>query len=198
MRALLSCIVLIGAAGCLSANATYEGTIGGERFDIADAAYITKHYPARPTGAEVTLSLVVLSSSYNICEDVQAQVIHPNQKFILLFAGASSADPEQSLGPTQLGVYGRSGFGASDASCQPGDYTTASSGTITFQEVGFSRGNDAKGTFELTFPSGEHGTGTFTATPCNAIESYLDKVAAIIQGEPPPSEPFYLIWGRCR
>ncbi|HET6344487.1 MAG TPA: hypothetical protein VFH51_06120 [Myxococcota bacterium] len=194
---LRSLALLLGSlTGCLSENAHYEGTINGEKFEVADAAYVSKRYPAETQRArqEVLVNLILLSTTYSLCQDIGAQVLHPRQRFLLMTTVTPTG--AQTTSPLPLPEGWPHVMGGLNSACDTLPNTAITRGTITLKGADYAKGENAEGTFEINLASGDHGTGTFDASACPAMETFTDEVVAIANGD--TTRNGLLIHGACR
>jgi hypothetical protein len=189
--------LMVSGVACTEPNANYNGQIQGQSFSIADAAYMSKFYSGTTlgTGTSVTASVVVLSTSYTMCDDIQTQRVYPNEQFLaLVFAeqGTTGLTPLQGNYDIGSGQYGQD-----SAECQPGAPLFTSGGSLTFTKGDYASGGNAEATFTVDFTSGDTGTGSFQATPCSYMETFLDAIVDEVFGSQQQTGTIYLINGTC-
>jgi hypothetical protein len=176
--------LLLAGCGGASHSSKVNGTIRGRTFQPADAISAAGSIAQRDRSAEV--GIIALSSSGGLCGKVSAGSQPKNTQYLLLFVYDQDTATGQTSAPGAAGTYRVSGTGQplakqaiavylqTDASCNEVADAGASSaaGTVTLSSV--SNGN-YEGTFDLTLDSGDHITGSFSASNCPGLPGFLNE-----------------------
>jgi len=183
VRRLLVCLVVAACGGddgrgstpvdgSTAGGTTVTGTIHGLDFGIVDAASAVAH---NGTGTS-SFATIILSSHSGICADANADVIRANRRELVLFVGVGSGN--SLAAPTSTGTFAVASPGNGpystvtaevvDGACAPvtSDTASAVSGSTTLTAID---GDRFAGTFDVTFDSGDHVTGSFDPQGCAAI-----------------------------
>ena len=190
MRA--ACVLLVAVAACGggsgSAGATFSGAVKGQTLSPKDSI----SSPATvllPIGGTAGVAAIVLGDDGALCTKVTANTEPRNGKALILLladvnpnliasapAGTGtftvydfSAGLAGGLPPAHAAVVS---FGVDDASCVQDDTKSATgkSGSVTLTR---NSGGSYAGSYEVTFDSGDHVTGTFGTTACPGLADYL-------------------------
>ncbi len=171
-RQMLGSISLLLLLGCGSNPFTVNGSIRGNSLKSGDAVSATGSVALG--GSPINAGVVVLSNTSGLCGLAVAGKEPKNSQFLILVV----SDRNTNTAPTGAGSYVIYSSGAqptklaiaqyfqTDASCHEIQSTLATSGTITLTSV--SNGN-LSGTFDLTFDTGDHVSGSFSAANCSAL-----------------------------
>jgi hypothetical protein len=170
-------LVACGGSGGGSGGSVV-GNIHGSAFPIQDAisasvAINTAH------GA-----VILLSSTSGLCKDAAADVVHPNQKAVLITLFDVNGTTLNT--PTAAGsyiIFQGSGTPPSktatwvaevnDATCKTIDASGGKATTGTVKLDGIS-GNAFSGSYDVVLDSGDHVTGSFDPEACPDIQKALD------------------------
>lgn len=172
---MLGGISLLLLLGCGSNPFTLNGTIRGNPLKSGDAISAIGAVALGSVFINAGAA-VVLSNTSGLCGFAAGGKEPKNSQFLILVVRDTNRAPtgagtyviySSGAQPTKLAV---AQYFQTDASCNETQITLATSGTITITSV--SNGN-LSGTFDLTFDSGDHVTGSFSATNCNALLSVL-------------------------
>ena len=169
----------VGAAACgggSSASATFTGTIHGQNFAPKEAISATT---AISSGSTSTIGVIVVANNTGLCHDVAANQTPKNLAGLLLTVGDVNTSTGASTAPTAPGVFTISSssaqpksafvaFEVTDASCKDisAQDAVGASGTVTLTSVS---GGAYAGSFDVVMDSGDHVTGSFSATNCASI-----------------------------
>jgi hypothetical protein len=191
-----ACILAAAACACgigtgagtgdASAGSSVIGNLRGAPLGVADT---TSGQVVIRTGIGTTTQegAIVLSNSVNLCANATANQQAKSSRFLNLFVGDTNSTSGASTAPTAPGTYtvapvsttpppakfARAVYTETDATCQlvAGQRTDATSGTITLTSAS---GGSYAGTFDLTFDSGDHVTGSFTGSNCPGLQTAVD------------------------
>lgn len=161
-------------------GATVHGTVKGYALNPSDAisaeAVVNLGFGTLPTAA------IVLSDAGHLCGKADANV-EPKSAGALVFflddvtgpsitaAAGTGAYPVYVTGSGQPGPrIAYASFGYNDATCKETLFAQAVSGAVTLTA---NRPGVYAGTFDLTFDSGDHVTGTFETAGCPSLGKYL-------------------------
>jgi hypothetical protein len=158
-----------GGSSGTPGSGTLTGTIHGSSFSPRDA--ISGNVPS-PAGQQ---GVVVLTSAPGLCSLLTSGKAPRNSWFLILTAVQQQPD-HTTAAPSAPGTYRLLDPNASAFAvfldigdqCQdlgPGADAFGASGAVTFTSVG----NHYAGSFDLTFDSSDHATGTFDAPGCPAL-----------------------------
>jgi hypothetical protein len=179
-RALLGGIwlVLLGCGSSSPAPFTANGTIGGVSLKAGDAVGApgsAKFNTSPTTPVSINAEIIVLSNSAGLCASATAAKQPKTSQFLTLVLSDQSNVP---TGPGTHTIWAGTGtmpaklafaqYDRTDANCasvQPRPLV-ATSGTVTITSIS---GNNASASFDLTFDSTEHITGSFSASNCAAL-----------------------------
>jgi len=158
---------------CGGSSFTVNGTIKGNSLKPGDAASslgtIYWAFDSTPPNGAV----LVLSNSSGLCASASAGKEPKSSQFMTFTVG----DLTTNLAPT-VGTYtiwqgtptltklASAQYAQTDANCQQIQFAGAVSGMITVTSI---NNGDVSGNFDLTFDSGDHVTGSFSAKNCNAL-----------------------------
>jgi len=181
-RAILSGILLSLLFGCGSgggSNNSVNGTRLGNSMQAADATSANGTIAQSTTPpSNLNAGIIGISSVGAICSKVTAGQAPKSSQFLLLvvvdFNGAQSSAPTApgtyTVSPTATKRAGAQ-YIQLDANCQNTvGNVFATSGTVTLTSV--NNGSYA-GTFDLTLNSGDHITGSFSASNCIGLVPFL-------------------------
>jgi hypothetical protein len=178
----LAILGLALGAGCGGGgpSITFNGTVQGQSFfpkDAISASVVTT------SGSSRTAGVVVIANAGGQCDDLVAN----RKPKKLLYMTIVLEDLDYATGataaPTSPGTYGVTGavkkayisFTATDGQCAVGQIVYSQDGTVALISVS----NGAyTGTFDVHFDSGDHVTGSFSATACSQITPYYDPSTA--------------------
>ncbi|TMA28567.1 MAG: hypothetical protein E6J78_05475 [Deltaproteobacteria bacterium] len=165
-------------------NASVNGTIKGQSLKPADtvSAPVTV---ALTGGGTASLAGVVVSDVPGLCAKAASNTTPKSAHILFLGAGDVNPTSFQITAASTAGtysIYGGSGappakvadvsFFSYDASCT--EITTqsasATSGTVTLTSV---NNGSYSGNFDVTFDSGDHVTGSFSASNCANLNMYF-------------------------
>jgi hypothetical protein len=158
------------------APATVSGMLGGAPFGASDAVSNTTtangfDFPGMSTD-------VTLTTFAHECALQSSQTGTPNGRVLLLILGipdgAGGSAPATSTGaytifsgtPAASSQLAEAYFEADDATCRKASSAMATGGVVTLD----SATSPVSGTFDLTFDTGEHVTGSFAAPLCTALD----------------------------
>ncbi|HUJ28891.1 MAG TPA: hypothetical protein VLW85_22880 [Myxococcales bacterium] len=180
-------MLLLAACGGGGAQvgATFSGTVKGQPFTPADAQ--STRGTATFSVGTAGVGAIALTSFAGVCASLTANTEPKSTTDLVLLVSDVNLSTLQGSAPTQPAtytVYDFSGsglppahlayvsYGVNDASCveQPGLSATGKSGTVTLTRV---QGGAYSGSFDVTFDSGDHATGTFDTAECPGFASYL-------------------------
>lgn len=146
---------LLVACGSSAGSASVDGTVSGVSLSPSSASYL-----------DLT-NEIVISSNGDSCTDVQNDMKRKDSQDLIIGFGTSSLSP---------GTFAidHATFETFDDVCNSPIDTTAATGTVTVTAVDQSGTlnitgaiNSVTGTFDITFASGEHVTGSFAAESCS-------------------------------
>ncbi len=146
-----------GGVGTGPGSASATGTIGGRSVPDASALAILQSQPGNACAA------ILLSSDGSACGDLLARHVPggtSNLSYLFCEVGNAVTPGTYPLGPHS---QAQSGFVVQDSQCHDVVNVSASSGSVTLTSADAS---SLVGTFDLTFPGGDHVTGSFTAPVC--------------------------------
>jgi hypothetical protein len=181
MRALsFFSLIAATAAACGSGPATFNGTVRGQGFKPADALSSTSTVTLSD-GSTVTVGEVALSSVHGMCNLItSAQTPKSSQYFIMLLAAIQNGVPQPPSGPGTFtvstatsGNIATVSFQALDQSCASINANSADgvAGTVTLTSVNNGAYN---GNFDVSLSSGDHVSGSFTASSCPQLGASLN------------------------
>ena len=150
-------------------SATFSGSIHGAPFVPRDAVSANVSSPAGQAGA------LVLSSTPGLCSLLTGGKA-PKDTQLLIVSALKQQPDHTTAAPPSPATYTVLGpdstafpvFLSLDASCQdrgPDHDAFGTSGTVTFTSVG----DRYAGSFDVTFDTTDHATGTFDAPGCPAL-----------------------------
>jgi hypothetical protein len=202
MRVVLS-LCVAAAVGCgsgtqagnagSSGTATVNGTIHGRQITAADASSAV--VPVTWNGFSLQAGGVVISSAANICATLTASKQPRSWQSLVL--GVAQQQGATFAAPTGPGVFNVITsaptdskvalvyFRTTDDRCAdlgPNADAAATSGTVTLTSVGATY----TGSFEVTFDTGEHVTGSFRAPACPGVVPVVQSLLG--SGTPPACE----------
>ncbi|MGZ6124713.1 MAG: hypothetical protein ACXWLR_07120 [Myxococcales bacterium] len=168
MSAVLIGLSCGGAGGPASGSATFSGSIAGQPFAPHDATAGALSFSAN--GVPGHAAVIGITSATGFCPLLAASKEPKSTQYLVLTAFRVQPDysavPPPSPGTYTLGNQAIENavaiFAATDATCQLVAASEAVSGAITFTSVG----SRYAGSYDLTFGSGDHVTGTFDAPVC--------------------------------
>jgi hypothetical protein len=163
--------------GCEEDRFSVRGRIRGSQLSPGDAVWGTGSVTIAST--PLNAAVVVISNSSNLCSLARAGRQPRNSQsltMVLSDRGTNSAPTAPGAftiwvsgpQPTRLAV---AQYSQTDANCQQIQTATATSGAIIVDSL--SSGGNMNGTFDFIFDSGDHVTGTFSATNCSALVSAI-------------------------
>jgi hypothetical protein len=150
-----------------------QGHIRGYSFNPGDAVWGTGS--VRVNNVTVNAAVILMSSASNLCSLARAGRQPRSSQFMTIILSDMGAPPTapgaftiwvSGTQPTRLAF---AQFSVTDANCQQIVTTTATSGTVNVG--GVSSNGNISGNFDLFFDSGDHVTGSFSATNCSALVS---------------------------
>lgn len=164
-----------------------NGTVKGQSLKPADtvSAPVTVTVP-KPGGGTTTATVagVVISDVSGLCAKASSNTTPKSAHF--LFLGAADVNPTsfQITAASSAGTYSIYGGGAPpakvaevvfysyDATCTQiaSQSATATSGTVILTSV---NNGSYSGNFDVTFDSGDHVTGSFSASNCANLNVYF-------------------------
>ena len=167
--AVIACGGSGGSGGGPTGSATFSGGIHGASFVPRDAISANVSGPAGQQGA------LVLSSTPGLCSQLTGGKSPKDTQLLILTALKQQPD-HTTAAPTSPGTYPVFGLDSTafavfislDTSCQdrgPSTDAFGISGAVTFTSVG----DHYAGSFDLTFDTTDHATGTFDAPGCSAL-----------------------------
>jgi len=168
--------VCVACGGGSSSGNTVNGNIRGNSLHPADA--ISGDLAISSGSGTFNSGLIVLSSSSAMCAKVTASQEAKNSQYLLL--GVTNFDSTgRTSAPSGAGTYSLSSITGepppklatvlylqTDGTCSTNLSASGISGTVTLTSA--SNGSYA-GTFDVTFDSGDHATGSFTASNCAGL-----------------------------
>ena len=153
-----------GAAGG-GGSAMIGGTVGGGAVAVVDVVGIASSDVE--SGKTVSYAGVIVANQSGTCATLQRDGNPPGaQALDVLVAtdGAAVAPGTYALGPGPTnGAWTSVTYVAQDAACHKTTSEQAQTGSITLTAVSSAL---VTGRFDVTFPSGDHLTGTFSAPVC--------------------------------
>jgi len=171
--------LLFACGGSNNSNNLVNGTILGNSMQAADATSANGSFTQSFPPITVNAGIIGISTVGAICSKVTAGQAPKNSQFLLLvvvdFNGAQSSAPT-APGTYTVSLTATKRAGAQyiplDANCQNTvGNVYATSGVVTLTSV--NNGSYA-GTFDLTLSSGDHITGSFSASNCAGLVPFLD------------------------
>jgi len=176
-RVRIGSILVPLVASCGSSPFTVTGTIGGNSLKAGDAlsALGAVAYDSIPYNA----AAVVLSNSSGLCASASSGKEPKSSQFwTLALNDHTGTSPPSVLGTytvwpltgPQPATFVVVQYTLTDANCLPVQSDRATSGTVTITSI--SNG-DVSGNFDLTFDTGDHVTGSFSAKNCYALLALL-------------------------
>jgi len=134
-----------------------------------------------PGGTHTVAGAVIanLGASKSICSALQSNGNPPSSTLVTIAVHARGdsvpADTYPVTSMTSMGNYAFVIFEAQNAQCYMTTYATATGGTVTITSASSL---SVAGTFDATFPSGDHLTGSFSAPVCS-LKTTSDGGAAV-------------------
>jgi hypothetical protein len=179
----VSILVACGGGGSGRGSGNIDGTIRGASVRVADAISTNYFFSTVPV---TSYGVIALSSSGGLCGTWGAGKQPKSSQFLLL--AVSDTNPAgQGTAPSGPGSYtvvtnpqtiakpALVAYFAVDANCQLTSTAGGTSGTVTLSSVANS---GYSGTFDVTFDSGDHVTGSFKASNCAGLTTFLDSSMA--------------------
>jgi len=173
-RVVIGSTLLPLVASCGSSPFTVTGTIGGNSLKAGDAVS-TLGAVAGAVALDTlpyNAAAVVLSNSSGLCASASSGKEPKSSQFLTLLLNDQTLHFPPSV-PGTYPVWPLTGpqpatfvvvqYTLTDANCLPVQSDRAISGTVTITSIG---NGDVSGNFDLTFDSGDHVTGSFSAKNC--------------------------------
>jgi hypothetical protein len=189
LRAILGAMLLSLLIGCGSgssgSSASVNGTIRGKTMQVADTISVGGATLQTSTGP-INAGVIAFSSSGGICGKVTAGQQPKSTQYLIFFVVDVNLTTGQTSAPVAAGAYTVfSGAGQppsklaevlysqTDTNCQAIVAAGAAglSGTVTLTSVS---GGSYAGTFDVTLDSGDRITGSFSASNCAALATFLN------------------------
>jgi hypothetical protein len=164
------------ADGSAGGSASVSGTAKGQVFAAEGASSVVgTRMTSTGTVGEVEI-LVVAHFTGGICARLMRpqDVANAYSQLIVLVVSSTTQGSQVMPGvyPVTLGGPTQAAYGANDANCNSTSPESATSGTITLSVVDAT---STDGTFDLTFPTGDHLTGSFSAPVCSVSLSNVSR-----------------------
>ncbi len=175
MRGPLIALALV-ACGNDGATASFVGTVRGESMSPADA--ISDPATVMFTSGSTAVGAIVLSDAGGLCTRASANRDSKGARVLALYLSDVDAQTG-TIGPPKgaaaypvFTVVSVASFAVNDLLCKkiPDKSAAAVSGSVTL--TGNADGAYA-GTYDLTFDSGDHVTGSFKTATCRGLAAYL-------------------------
>jgi hypothetical protein len=171
--------VCVACGGGSSGGNTVNGSIRGRSLQAADA--ISGNLVITPAGSAFNIGVIVLSSASAMCAKVTASQESKNSQYLALSVTDFSSSGQSNV-PSGPGTYSLSSIAGqlppklatavylqTDGTCFTSLAATGTSGTVTLTSA--SSGSYS-GTFDITFDTGDHATGSFTASNCGGLSQF--------------------------
>jgi hypothetical protein len=169
-----SCAAALAVAACGGAtdplsgggggSSTVTGTVGGAPLATTDVVGLTGIEPnTSPAMAYVGVAITNVAGT---CSVLQRHGDPPNTSYLTMIVSERGSSVAPGKYPVNSATSGnvQAQVGTSNASCQTTFNESAASGTIEFDSI---TGAMITGSFNLTFPNGDHLVGGFNAPVCN-------------------------------
>lgn len=170
---LLTCACSARSTAGGSGSASVTGTVSGHAIPTNNAVGIdgttTINGPVQPTaGARI-------ADVGNVCTALQTNSVAASSKVldVSVVANSGAVMPGDYKLNGAGGIGGAVTFTVQDQNCNPTLQSSATVGSVTLTTVSTST---VAGSFDVTFPTGDHVTGTFSAPVC-AFSSGADAAA---------------------
>jgi hypothetical protein len=152
-----------GDAGGSSGGTTVHGTLAGVAVPTSDTMAVTQN------GPDLAYAYVTLTNVPGLCAATQRQVMPGGATTFALGMLEGTGVTTVSPGTFPVSSPGNSPnavvtFEIDDPTCKPLTMGAASSGSVTLTAI---TATTLTGTFDVTFPDGEHVSGTFEAPVCD-------------------------------
>jgi hypothetical protein len=182
------------AVACGNGGNSFSGTIRGQSLTPTESISGSTPVPTYPPN---TAGLVLISSANDSCADAAARIQPKSAAAMLITLADFDASTGAPSAPAAPGSYTVSqttvpkqawvGFGATDASCNEFVSAVGASGTVTITGVSDSA---YAGSFDVIFDSGDHVTGSFSASACAGLSTLFLSGAdpfqiPAVEGTPP-------------
>jgi hypothetical protein len=145
-------------------SSSVTGTAGGTALATVDQVGLVGTEVS--DGQNVAYAGVALTNVAGTCGVLQRHGDPPNAQVLTLVVGTTGTTVTPgtyTVGSTSSSTASVQ-YDAQDANCVQTTDETASGGTVTLAVVS---GSQVEGNFDVTFPGGDHLTGTFTAPVCS-------------------------------
>jgi hypothetical protein len=156
----------LAVAGCGNSGGSMEGTISGNSLSINGV-----HFQKPSTGSSV---VVLASDQTNLCELANVSKTPKDAEELQMQFANSDASPV-AAGTYQVVADLTGGTGArvvvgftKIVSCSEQTKVQAQSGTVTISKIDAA---NVEATFDITFPSGDHVTGSLHGPVCEPLTS---------------------------
>jgi hypothetical protein len=153
-----------GSAG--DGSAAVNGTISGQTVPTAGTTAISVTQSS-DAGLSLTVEGVLISNAVGECGRAQAHTVMPGLTGLLLVVGGFGNSVPTGTYPigmlTAAGQEAMASYTVDDGHCMTMSSVRATGGTITLTR---SDSSDVAGTFDVTFASGDHVTGSFSTPVC--------------------------------
>jgi hypothetical protein len=149
-------------------SATVNGTIGGQTVPTADTISIMTEDDQPDGAAGQSTVFITITNVPNICAKIQTPVEPAGEAGLDIELNALGSPLPLPLGPYDIGPF-QGAMAAASAEystrvdCGTPTSAQATAGTVTITN---STDNLVEGDFDLTFDTGDHLAGTFSAPQC--------------------------------
>ncbi len=181
-------LVCAACGGGSNSDATVNGAIRGNTLPVSDTISATATVQfSGPPATTINVGVIGISSSGGLCGKLTAGQEPKNSQYLLLFLTDINSVTGQTTAPSAAGTYSvYSGTGTAptklaivnyiktDATCRSTAATMANgiSGMVVLTAA--SNGSYS-GTFDITFDTGDHVTGSFRASNCAALSTLISE-----------------------
>lgn len=172
-------IAIAAAAGCGNGGTHVDGTIKGGTFAASDA--ISAVFTQSAQGVSSTSATILVSTTGGVCDVISGGHAPAGSQSLVInlfdvdaksgavtapsAAGTYTVATQSSIAPHSAGVA----WISLDKTCAK-TQALGVSGTVTLSSAS---SNGYAGSFDLTLDSGDHVTGHFDSTSCNAFGAEL-------------------------
>jgi hypothetical protein len=177
--ALVLALCACGGGGGSNGGGSVSGTVGGISFPVASAI------SAIGSNSQGTAAVVAMTSGDDACTQVETNNTHPNETIVeleLLDLNETAQTTSAPTAPGTYAVYDTNGSAAptstsvaivfaesAGSDCNGGTGGgNGVSGTVTLTAANATTGVYS-GTFDVTFDTGDHVTGSFNPEACTAL-----------------------------